>query len=430
MKPKSIYLIFAILVWIVVFFYSYMVECILYKLHKGQDRTWMSNLTDHILLGVNNRELYKNINRDGTNITFWYNYWFLHTKTDTLFILVNLKNKFSSVLTFNIYGYNYEKDINTRESFDLDFNDIQTSKEKNTITIRIKDLYIQTINLLESKSTLSVNTQKVKLFLNLSITDTYTNCPFFIPRIEPLGNLMNVKGTQTYSPNEWCSDNPYIGKIISGHLNGNEINEGNYWFDNYIGCNNSFLTTYTWFVINNDDWLIYLLWFGDEEEKDSGVYKPIMIKDNKENETIYCGITDAIYDPCSPITKFDYTSNKKMGVDDYDDYTVTFLSSEIDIFIRSKKDTSHKVYEYDYYKNKEADDQFHTFSEWDKEYYKVIRNIKYVEYVVSVDVELNYKKRNRLEHFTTRQIVDVLYRDDKTIPRTITFSEGYIDRSV
>lgn len=422
MKSKPIYLIVGLILWTLLFFYSYIVECILYKAHKGQDTKWMSDLTDNIILGVNNRELYKNINRDGTDITFWYNYWGINTTTETIFILAHLKNKFSSVFTFNIYAYNHETDINTKESIDIDFKDIQTSKDKDTITIRLKDLYIQTFNLLESKSTLTVQTQKFKIFLDLSITDTNTNCPFFIPRIaSTIGQIVDIKGSQTHSPNEWCSDNPYLGKILKGSINGTEIKDGNYWFDNYIGCNNYFLTSYTWFVINNDDWLIYLLWFGDEEEKDSGIYKPILIKNNKDNETLYCGITGTIPDPISPITKMNYTTNKKMGEEDYDDYTVTFLSSEIDIFIQSNKQTCNKMYDYYYYKNKETEDKYPTFSEWDKEYYKIIRNIKYVEYVVSVNVEINYKKKNRKEKFTERQVVDAFYREDKSIPRTINY---------
>ena len=422
MKAKSSHLIFVLLLWVILLFYSYIIECILYKTHKGQDKKWIAQLTDTIILGVNRRELYKKINRDGTHITFWYNYWCLHTKTETIFILATLKNKFSSEFTFHIYGYNYEMDTITKDSVTLDFKEVQTKKEGNTLTVTFKDSYIQTINLLESKSTLQVNTSKFNLFLNLSITDTSTNCPFFIPRIEnTIGLLIDIKGTQTYSPNEWCSDNPYVGKIISGHVNGNEVNEGNYWFDNYIGCNNAFLTSYTWFVINNDDWLIYMLWFGDEEEKDSDVYKPIMIKSKKDNETIYCGILDAIKDPFSPITKMEYKTNKKWGVEEYDDYTLSFCSSEIDIWITSNKQTFCKVYDYYYYKNKEADDTFYTFSEWDKEYYKILRNIKYVEYVGSVQVEIDYKKKNRKESFTTRQVIDGFYREDKSIPRTINF---------
>jgi hypothetical protein len=397
-----------------------MVDCLSYHAHKAQTKEWMSHLTDKIILGINHREMYRDINRDGTDITYWYNYWCFNTKDETIYILINLKNKFSSILTLNIYSYNHKTNRTNTESLDLDFKDIETKKQNNTLMIQIKDVYIQTINLTDNHSTLKINTSNHKIFFNLSITDFNTNLPQHIPRFEKtLGYLLNIKGNQTNSPNEWCSDNPYIGKIINGYFNENEINDGNYWFDNFIGCNNFFLTSFIWFVINNDDWLIYLLWFGDKEEKNNGVYKPIVIKNKRTNEIVYCGINNAVNDPLNSITEMDYTTNNELGDDIYDDFKISFISDKINILIQSNKNTSHKVINYDYYKTKCADDKFSTFSDWDKEYYKIIRNIKFVEYVVSVNVELTYQ--NVHEKFTSRQTVDGYYRNDKKIARSITY---------
>jgi hypothetical protein len=117
----------------------------------------------------------------------------------------------------------------------------------------------------------------------------------------------------------------------------------------------------------------------------------------------------------------DYTSSKRIGVDDYDDYTITFNSHEIDIFIRSNKNTCKKVHEFYFYRDETAERIYPTLSEWDKQYYKVLRNIKYVEYVISVDVEIKYN--HKIEHFKDRQVIDCFYREDESIPRLIKYTD-------
>jgi len=423
-KTKNLaIIIITLLILILLLFciYWFIIRVSLYKIHECQTKQWMSDLTDVMILGLNNRDLYSKIDRDGKNISFWYVYWFFNTKKETVWILSNLHNKFSSRMIFNIYVYNYETNQNTIETINIRFEDIQTYKENNTLTLKLKNIYIQTINLIENKSTITINTQQFKIFLNLSITDCNTNLPGFVPRIKnTLGNIIDIKGKQTNTPNEWFSDNPYIGKIINGNINGNQINEGNYWFDNFIACNNGYLTCYTWFVILNDDWLIYLLWFGEESEKNNGILKPILIKNNRENKMIYSGLVGYVNDPFSPVSKMDYITNKELGVDEYDDYQIMFNSSEIDIYIKSKKNSCKKVYDFDYYRNIYTDENMKSFNDWDKEYYTILKNIKYVEYILVVDVEINYN--NKIEKFTTRQIIDGMYRIDKNIPRTIEYS--------
>lgn len=380
----------------------------------------MNDLTDNMILGLNNRSLFSKINRDGKNISFWYLYWFFNTKNETIWILITLKNKFSKEVIFNVYSYNQETTKLLYDKSYLNFDDIKTSKEGNTITINLNNRYIQKINILEQTNVLHINTDKFKMVLNLSIDEYRTNMQCFVPIIEKtIGNIVDVKGTQTYTPNEWFSDNPLLGSIVNGNINGNEINNGTYWFDNFIACNNGFLTSYTWFMINNENWIIYLLWFGDTHEIKNNVLKPIMLKNKREDKMIYCGMNDFVIDPFNPISTMEFNSNKNMGVNDFDDYTVTFKSSEIDIYIKSCKDTCKKVIGYSYYQSDDADEKMDTFSEWDKEYYKIIRNIKYVEYVVMADVEIKYK--NKIEKFRERQIVDATYREDKNIPRTIIY---------
>lgn len=421
-KKSYIILTFAIILFIILYFYTCVIECLLYKQHQAQTNEWITDLTDTLILGINNRELYKKINVDGTNITVWYIYWVFTTKTETFWILANMKNKFSNLLVLHIYCYNHEKDILITDTIDMDVKDIKTSKDHNTLTLQLKNIYVQTINLIDNKSTIRINSNKFKVFLDLSITDSKTNCPSFIPRLKnTLGLFTNINVRHSKSPGEWMSDNPYIGKIVNGYINDTQVNDGNYWFDNFIGCNNAFISTYKWFVINNDNWLIYLFWFeSDNNNEKKGIMKPILIKNKKEDKYIYSGFNGLIYDPFNPIKKMEYTSSKKIGVDDYDDYTIIFNSYEIDICIRSNKNTCKKVYDFYYYRDDVADNKYHTFSEWDKEYYKILRNMIFVEYVVFVDVEINYK--NKIEKFKDRQVIDSFYKEDEMISRTIKYN--------
>lgn len=58
---------------------------------------------------------------------------------------------------------------------------------------------------------------------------------------------------------------------------------------------------------------------------------------------------------------------------------------------------------------------------WEDEYQAVLNNIKYVEYIGQVDVQIDYN--GATTKFKSRQIIDGMYRADKNIPSIITFKE-------
>ena len=417
MKPNyHIYLLLTVVILCVS--YLYILNMVCYSAHDSQTKEWMSDVTDVIILGLKDRTLYSKLNRDGENISFWYVYWFIHTDKETTWVLANLRNKFSPEILFNIYNYNIETKHIAHEGVTISFKDIQVSKKDNTLNLKLKDIYEQTINLIDGKSTLNVNTSSFKIFLNLSITDCNTNLVNFIPFVNNvLGLVTDVKGSQTKTPGEWFSDNPYIGKVLNGSINGNEVYNGSYWFDNFIACNNGFLTTYIWFVVLNGDWLIYLLWFGDQKDHNSpGAYKPILIKNIKEDRMLYSGMIGVVPELVSTV-EMSYETSKKLGDDEFDSHTVKFLSPEVNIIIKSKPNTCKKVFEFLYYKSTDPVTNFKT--EWDKEYYDMLNNIVYVEYLLYVDVSITYK--GKTEEFTERQIIDAMYRADENKPRTLEY---------
>jgi hypothetical protein len=164
--------------------------------------------------------------------------------------------------------------------------------------------------------------------------------------------------------------------------------------------------------------MIYLLWFGDYSEKDNiKKVKSILIKDRKKNIVIHSGILGAEslcsfpFDEMNHMFaeyKMTYNSNKSMGDEKYDDYEVFFESNKIKINIKSIKDKSHKIFNFDYYKNEDTDNLFLNMNPMDKEYYSKISKLKYVEYVNIVNVNIEYN--NGIIQFTDRQVVDAYYK--------------------
>ena len=368
------------------------------------------------MLGINNRQLYNTINRDGTNISFWYCYWFFETPNESIWVLFNLQNKFTDILVLNVYIYDHKLQNLKKQSINLKFSEIVTKKQNDKLYIISGERYFQEIDFNNNKSYLRIRANDINIEIHMNIDDYTTNQASLIPRYNDiLGKFVNVKGVQTYTPGEWFSDNPYIGKITDATINGIKVKEGNFWFDNFIACNNGYLKPYIWFVILTDDWLIYLLWFGTHDDRNNtNTYKPILIKDRKKDKVLYSGILGVEVDIVEPVNtinnllcpiKMTYSSNKSLGDICYDDYSIEFYSPEIDINIRSIPSKSVQVHHYDYYKNKETDNL--KMSESDTSYYKVLSNIKYVEYVNMVEVNLNYNGINQT--FKSRQIIDAMY---------------------
>ena len=431
-KPriKNINLLLFFLILIIVLyaiFYSIFILP-LSKLHKLQTKQWITDLTNNIVLGVNDHSRYKAINRKCDFISFWYCYWFFHTKKYTAWILFNLQNKFSDNITLSVYLFDFSSNRKIEESITLNFKNVITEKINNILIIRCGEHYRQEIDFHNNRSSIHINTRKINLNFEVYIDDYTTNQASFLPRYEFLDNFINVKAPTTRTPGEWISDNPFIGKIINGKINDEIIEKnGDFWFDNFIGCNNHYLEPYIWFVVLNEDWMIYLLWFRTYNERNKiDTTKPFLIKHRKTNTFLYSGalgpdcknfpIINNINYALQPL-RMTYNSNKPIGVLDYDDYTVSFKSDLININIASIKNESHQIYKFKYYKNNESDKKYSNMNSWDKKYYNIVSNLLYVEYVnmVNVNIEYNGKK----ESFVSRQVIDSIYPEDYTIPYII-----------
>jgi hypothetical protein len=409
----------------------------IYKLHELQTKEWMYDLTNVMICGVNNRDLYRDIRVDGRNISYWYCYWFFHTKKYTIWVLFNLNNKNSKDTVINVYSYNHNTRRVTNDKLIVNFDNIRTRNIDNgEIVIELNDRYVQTINFKNDTTTLNININDTKLEIHASIEDYITNQASFLPRYRMLDYILDMNGHTTHTPGEWMSDNPYNGTIKGGSFNGDTIeSNGCYWFDNFIGCNNYYLESYVWFVVLNDDWLIYLLWFGEYEARnDKCNVKAILIKDRKNDKYIHAGcpgtecfksipIFKDVNLLLSPIKTFTYDTNCNIGDKIYDKHNIAFASNEINIKISAIEGSFVRAFDYYFYRNETTDPAKDypkpSSPTWEDDYQRVLNNIKYAEYVGEVDVEVVYN--GVTSNFKSRQVIDAKYRVDKNIPQLILF---------
>jgi hypothetical protein len=371
-----------------------------------------------MITGINDYSKFNKIGKTTKFISFWYCYWFFQTKKYTIWVLFNLKNKFTKIMNLGVYLYNFETDNLKLEQVSLDFTQLKTKKihnnNENKLIINCGTEYYQEIDFNKDISFLRIKTKNINFTIEVKIDDYKTNQASFIDRYQKLLKYVDLGNNY-----EWMSDNPYIGKILRGTINNENIeNNGNFWFDNYIGSNNHYLGPYTWFSILNDDWLIYLLWFETYDKRNNkDTVKPILIKDRKNNKHIYSSTVgfecsknlfpvNYINEILCPI-RMTYESKKNLGNMHYDDYSILFKSSEIDIKITSIKNKSKRVFLYDYYKNDSTDNIIHKMNAVDREYYQKLTNIKYVEYINMVNVEVKYN--NITTQFIERQVIDAMY---------------------
>jgi len=420
--------LFLIIVYVIIYWLLLMP---LFTLYEYQTKEWITNLTDNIILGVNDYSKFKNIERTCNFISFWYCYWFFQTKRYTVWILFNLQNKFSDTCMLNVYLHDFYKNTTIVDKTPLKFSNVKTSKINDILLIKCGNAYRQEIDFNNNLSRISINTPRINMMFELDIDDYTTNQGSFLPLYQRINFLVNSKGTTTNSPEEWMSDNPFIGTIKHGFIQNDVIEKGgSFWFDNFIGCNNYFLGPYIWFVILNDDWMIYLLWFDTYKERNNmKTIKPILIKDRKTNTFLYAGTVghncknvipplDSLNYLIQPVS-MTYQSNKEIGVADYDDYSVKFTSSKINVNISSIPGESHQVFKYKYYVNEETDEMRETMNSWDKKYYDVLSNINYTEYVTKVNVEIEYN--GKTERFVERQIIDTMYPENYSFPTKIKY---------
>lgn len=424
-KINLVFLSLILLLLIYLIIYIYFVYP-LYNLSTIQTKDEIQHITTDLILGITDpSRLQKVKNFNKNNISFLYKYLFIRSKKYTIWYLMNKHNKFSNDGNIMLYYYNHETGYIENDKFYINFDNLVTYEKNRIIYIKYLNNYKQEIDFDNNKIKIHIFTGKNTLSMNLNIDEYNTTMPSLLYRYRNVSGVVKVDLIETDSPNEWASDDPLIGKVVNAEINGDKIEQNsNFWFDKFIGCNNFFISEYYWFVILDDNWLIYILFYGKYDEiNSSDTPKPIFIKNRKENKIFHCspGPLPSIYKRLDNVVhpvNIRYKSNpgKKFGDKIFDDYSIEFLSNDIEIKINSIKNESNLVLEYDYYKDNQFN-QHKGLSEWDLKYKNVLNNLQYIEYINKVNVEIHYN--NSHENFETRQILDAVVPKNRLLPSTI-----------
>ena len=415
------FMLFVILFLITYYYFIYPLN----HLEKYQTKEWIEDLTNSLILGATDENQLKQLTKYEINeISFLYNYFYFNTTKYTIWIIFNLHNKFSKKGELLCYYYNFETKQSNKNILAIDFNNLKTTNVGLKLIIEYLQNYSQKIDFEKNLMYINIDFNNINLNATLSMDDYTTTVASFLQRYQQINSIINTNVTETNSKNEWASDNPIIGKIKNIQFNW-EILEpnGQFWFDNFIGCNNFFIAEYYWFVIFNEDWLIYLLWY-DEYDKmnDPTITIPIYIKDIKNNKILHCGPgrkMSYLYEKVNQLTnpmdiKITRNPNIKYGDEKYDDFVIDFKSNYIQFKISSIKNECQKVVEYDFY----DDGSTHSINnKWDEQYYATIKNLRYYEYIMFVNLELDYN--NVKTSYKTKLISDGLAPIDKSKPSKI-----------
>lgn len=390
-----------------------------------QSKEWIEDLTNSLILGGTDNNQLKQLTKYEINeISFLYYFFLFNTTKYTIWIIFNLYNKFSKKGNLVCYYYNFETNKYNKSILPVDFNNLKTTKVNRKLFIEYLSNYSQEIDFENNLMYLTIAFNNINLNVTLNINDYTTTVASFLKRYQQINSIINTNVTETGSKNEWASDNPMIGKIKHIKFNWEQLEPGGeFWFDNFIGCNNFFIAEYYWFVIFNEDWLIYLLWY-DEYDKmnDPTITIPIYIKDIKNNKILHCGpgrkmsyLYEKMNNIINPIDiKITSNPNIKYGDEKYDDFVIDFKSDYIQFKISSIKNECQRVIEYDFY----DDGSSHNINDkWDKQYYSTIKNLRYYEYIMFVNLELDYN--NKKTSYKTRLISDGLTPIDKSKPSKI-----------
>lgn len=421
----SLFLLVLTVYLIIYFYYVYP----LYNLSTIQTKDEIYQITVDLVLGSTDPSRLKKItNYDKNYISFFYTYFIFNSKKYTIWCTSHKNNKFSNGGSIVLYYCNHETGNTEDDKLYINFDDIVTYEKNRIIYIHYLDNYKQEIDFDRNKMKIYISTGKNTLNMELNIDEYNTTMPPLLSRYRNINGINNTNLIETNSPNEWASDNPLIGKIVNGHFNRDIIeSNSNFWFDNFIGCNNFFLSEYYWFLILDNDWLIYILFYGKYDEINSpDTPKPIFIKNRKQNKIIHCSpglipkgfkTIESIIHPVN--IKYKSNPSVKYGDTQFDEYQLEFISNEITIKMNSIKHESKLVLSHDYY-NDPKFNQYKGLSEWDLKYKGVLDNLHYVEYANKVNVEIHYN--NSYEKFETVQISDGVIPKNRSLPSTIKYS--------
>ena len=400
--PLVVYCLVIVLIVFTVIYGLYIHPAV--KLHTISDPYFLKQFMKTQLEACKDYRLLNTLSsRSGPmTLDYWYMYYHIRSKDYTYYTLFNKINRFTEDCNFCIYGLNHSTNEPFSHIIPLHMNEIDIKTIGDTVSVKKRNLFELTINFATNDMTYDFTHSFMNVHFVLKATDWNTNQATFFPRYQPIRYLMSLDAPTTKTKDEWMVDSPCTGDLVQGTINGQRIGPGTMWFDTYSGTNYHYLGRYFWFYIHTDTWIIYILQY-QKLTRDKPA--PILIKNIKQNRWFYSGVADLanINFITKHVEPIDITIhiNGPIG----SDFTVSFLSNNINIQITSKHGTIHQVFHYLYYDNPGLDEQMLSVS--DREYYNSIKNITFDEYVCQCDVLVEYDGIK--EEFEARTLYEAMH---------------------
>ena len=407
---KYIIIIICSLVTIYLWLYNYYIKYVA-NIHELTSKELINQLWDIQILGATDQNYMKLINTKNTDLNFWYIYNYAITKREVIIFFFIKTTKYTNKLNFRAYSINLENQTKKHINYYIDFSLMNTYKRDETLYVTIQDKLLYVIDLKNNKINIRININDFNIDAVIDITYWSTTQISYIQRFWNLRHLPVIgeiiDGQASDFTNEWCIDNPFVGNINSFKYNGNVYNEGTFWTDTYISNNNYIMRDYIWHIINNDEWLIYLLWYCDKKNFNQDCTKVIYIIDVKSNTIIHSGVVVTYIEQMQNIQMTYHSDKLNIGNEKYDDYKIHFKSDKIEIDINSIPDKSHRVESINnlYLPQKDEFLNIKYDNVEENKYYDEIFKLKYVEYVNFVNFSVKYN--NEIYNYENKlQIVD------------------------
>jgi hypothetical protein len=419
-------------VLIIITYFVIYVFCVypLHRLDKYQTKDEVLNTNFTLLKGVVDNSEFSKIKPNHENkLSFWYIYTFILTKEHSIVCVIWKPNVFSDKVIITIYGRDHIHDTTFNSSISMKWSDMDVTIKDGVATVTCSHLFKQHFDTNTNKLMLDIQAPPYSALIHMNIKDYSTNIPGLLPQLSYMSYFSQF--AQSNCPNVWGSDNGMFGDITNSTINGIQGNSGTTWTDNMYGFNSHYLVEYIWSIILTKDWIVYLLWFGNQDEFQNNKLniRPIIIKDRRNDKMICCGIDSFQSTKLVPFAILDHVvqpkqmlfkcaAEKKIGEEIFDDYSVYFKCNGFEYSLTSVKNKTHRVNVVDYYDSHDVDES--KLTSWEKEYYSKIRNTHYVEYISEVDVVINYE--GEVQKFRTQSVVNSMFKIDSSIPSEIPCS--------
>lgn len=384
------------------------------KLHTIADETFLKQFMKKQFDACNDPSLFNVLTkRSGSmSLDYWYMYYYLPCKNYTFYTLFNKVNRFTDEVNLCIYGVEHSTNQPFHYIIPMHQKDIRIESTTNQTIVQKDNVFRFSIDYQSNRFTYDVHHPGMEVHLDMKGTDWNTNFGSFFPRYQPLRYLFDidshvnkiVDGYEFKHENEWFVDSPCTGDLVSGTINGIPVGPGMMWFDTYSGTNYHFLEPYSWLLIHNDDWLIYLLQY-DVAPK----ITPMLIKNKRDQRWFYSGAAQSkIIEPAGTIIRalepLSYTISTENGWGS--NVAATFVSNEIRISIRSKPNTILPIFQYKYYDSSNLNPE--SLSKDDAQYYDLLQSIRFDEYTCQAEVDIEYDGKQ--EHLDTRMLYEIMHR--------------------